>query len=127
MSKNNSVTKEDFDLFYKSPLNPESKENTAKNINKGVEYETAFNTPHGKILIKDLEDILVGELTKITSHRHNPDKTIPENYDNLMVAINKYKTAESMKVRWEGILKTKEASLNRIKKVSNEIKKNRNL
>ena len=124
MSKYDGVTDEDFEIFKSSNIPFQAKENAAKNINKGIEYETAFDTPHGRILLKDLQDTLVSELTKITSHRHNPEKPIAWNYDNLLVAINKYQVAEEMKCKWEGILKTKNASLQMIKGESTKIKNN---
>ncbi|HDY68056.1 hypothetical protein LCGC14_0771940 [marine sediment metagenome] len=124
MNKYDGVTDEDFEIFKSSNIPFQAKENAAKNINKGIEYETAFDTPHGKILLKDLQDTLVSGLTKITSHKHNPDKSIAENYDNLLVAINKYQVAEEMKCKWEGILKTKDASLQMIKGESTKIKNN---
>ncbi len=122
MSKYDGVTDEDFELFKGSKLPFEAKENTAKNINKGIEYETAFDTPHGRILLKDLQDTLVDELTKITSYKHDPKLTEVQNYHNVMGLINKYQAAEAIKIKWEGVLKTKDASMKRIKDKSVEIK-----
>ena len=118
------VTDEDFYNFNNSALPKQAKENTAKNIRKGLEYENALNTPHGKVLQKDLNDILIGELSKIVSFRHDSNRSVSENYDELMVHINAYKTAQVLKSRWENILKTKEDGLDRVKSVSEQVSKN---
>ncbi len=121
MGGNSGITKEDFELFLNSGV-PKTEE-TAENVVMGATYKTALDTPHGKILMKDVQDELVDELKKITSHKHNPAKSIAENYDNLLVAINKYQAVEAIKIKWVNILKKGEASLKRMEKVNNEIKK----
>jgi len=121
MSKSN-ITEEDFNNFNKSNVPRESKEKTASNIAKGMAYEEAFDTKHGRVLTKDLKDILLEDLQKIVTHKHDSSKTISENYDNLMVYINRYQAAHSLECRWEGILKTKEQGLDRIKTVSEKVK-----
>ncbi len=118
------VTEEDVENYNNSKLPRDAKEATAKNVKKGLEYEGALNTPYGKLLQKDLGDILVEELQSIVTYKHDSAKSISENYDSLMVHINGYQTAQKLQTRWVGVLKTKESALSRIKSVSEQEKRN---
>ena len=120
------VTQEDVEIFANSNVSQESKEITAKNINKGRSLEDAFDSPYGKILTKDVDAVLMESLGKIMQFKHDPEKSIEQNYDNIRELLLEHSTALKVKSRWEAILRTKESSLNKIGHISSQIKQGRN-
>ena len=118
------VSEEEFDTYQNSGVSAQNREITADNINKGRSMENALDSVYGKVLTKDLNDMLVEKLDEIVRFKHDKDKSVEQNYANIQALILAYGVACSVKTRQEAAIKTMEASYKRIKTISKKVKSN---
>ena len=126
MSNRHGVSEEDYDAFKNSGMSREAKEATAGNVNRGIAYEEALDSPEGRLLSKEVDNTLLSSISEIVNFKHNENISLRQNYDNILGLILKHNIAQETKARWESILRTKDASVKRIEVVAQAARKGRN-
>lgn len=114
------TTLEDAQIFNDADV--KRKRETQDNVNKGLSLEYAQDSPHGKTLFEMMQGVVDESICQVMMFKHNPELPLRQNYDNILALILDHKAIIRLKMKHLEILNTKDASLKRMREVSNQIK-----